>query len=110
MRIQAALQRAHQIPRYRIFVASQFLDLQLSDAVLGTDTAAMRCHQVVNHVFDGIGARQEFCRRLLRGLAEIEMQIAITQMSIGHHARARRRCQRCGAGCRDELRDGRDRQ
>ena len=52
MRIHGLLDRAHQLDRDRILVPHQLAALELTDAVLGTEAAAIARDQVVYAAID----------------------------------------------------------
>ena len=60
------LDRAHQLDRDRVLVAQQLAALELADAVLGAEAAAVARDQVVHGAIDLRREAQEFLRRCRR--------------------------------------------
>ena len=91
--------RPHEIERDRILVALELADLELPDAVLGADAAAMRGDEVVHRAADASArARGSLPPSPPAGCAEVEVQVAVAEVAVGDE-RARRG-ERARAGAR----------
>src|ERR1700734_267971 len=80
--IERTLDGAHQIQLHGLGVALELRHFQPADAVLGAEAAAEIPHQVVNGTLDRLLAREEGCAVGARGLVEIEVEIAVTDVAV----------------------------
>ncbi len=76
----------HQIQLDRRRIALQFGDLQLPDAMLGAEAAAEFMHQLMDRALHLMGPGQESRGRHQWILVEIEMQVAVPDVSVGNQA------------------------
>src|SRR5882757_7287229 len=86
-RVQRALQCAHDVEFRCSSKSQQLLELVLTDAVFGAEAAAVAVCNVVYAVLNCRRAPQEIGRIERHGLADVEMQIAVADVSEWHDAR-----------------------
>src|SRR5215510_6102360 len=87
--VEQALEAAHELERYRIFDARQELTLHDANAMLGRDRAAEPRHDSKNCIIDLVPARQEGCAVGANRLADVVMDVAVTEMSKRNRPAAR---------------------
>src|SRR6185437_4768490 len=78
--VKHALEPAHELERDRILYLGQRIALELADAMLGRDRAAIFEHDLVDGVVDLAPSRKELRAVGADRLADIEMHIAIAEM------------------------------
>src|SRR5882672_5166243 len=88
VRVESALEFAHQLQFERRFIAPDFLALQLAQAVLGADRAAKTCHAVVHQAIDRRRLLDENIRSNPFGSGYVVMKVSIAEVSESHHAHA----------------------
>ena len=81
-------------------VALELADLELADAVLGADAAAVRGDEVVDGAADSVGPRRERAAIAAGRLAQVVVQVAVAEMAVGDETRARREPRRAVRGPR----------
>src|SRR5271170_7683892 len=96
-RVKGALERAHHVHFRLAFVAEDFFAFHYAQAVFGADRAMKIAHEIVDGARDVVPACEERLVFLAFGHAEIEMDVAVSQMSERH-----------GTHAGDKLRDGGD--
>lgn len=87
----------------------QLVPFRLTDPVLCTDAATEADSDIMHDALQGRSLRQEFCGIRAAWLAQVEMDVAVADMSESNHPCPRRRCR--DRACRgiNELRDRADR-
>src|SRR5260370_41436495 len=81
LRIQRALDGAHGVELYPAAVMGELVDLELADAVLGRDRAAIADHEVIDRAADRLGMRHEARFVPARRRLTVEVKIAVADMA-----------------------------
>src|SRR3979490_2890287 len=76
LRVERALDRAHGVELDAAAVVGEFVDLELSDAVLGRDRAAIGHDDIVDGPADGLAVRHEALLVPARRRLTVEVNIA----------------------------------
>ena len=87
--IQSTLDGVHCSELSGTLVVGKFFSLQPADPVFGTDTAAVARYQVVDNPIDGRCVADERIGIALGGCGDVEMQIAIAEVTIDNKAGSR---------------------
>src|SRR5882724_7183567 len=91
LRIECALDRAHGVELDAAAVVGEFVDLELSDAVLGRDRAAIGHDDIVDGPADGLAVRHEALLVPARRRLTVEVNIAVTDMAERYRPALRQR-------------------
>src|SRR3982075_4114835 len=81
LRIERTLDRAHGVELDAAAVVGEFVDLELSDAVLGRDRAAIGHDDIVDGPADGLAVRHEALLVPARRRLTVEVNIAVADMA-----------------------------
>jgi hypothetical protein len=84
LRIEGALDRAHGVELDSAAVMRELVDLQLADAMLGRDRAAIGHDNIVDGPADGRAVRHEALLVPTRRRLAVEVNIAVADMAERH--------------------------